>query len=129
MISDPEIGRYPLRVQRDFEADQWRGPLCTLALYETATSQWGWCFHTLRGGKDPSNLRLFSRVVEVVEIWMNFQSGKMTASSPGAAGPRRWPERHLFPRAGSMTQQPTSGIGVSTPCGAESTRGISVYAP
>ena len=56
-------------------------------------------------------------------------SGDEAASLPGAAQPRRWPKAHLSPRAGLMRQHPTSGVGVSTPAGAESTRGISVYDP
>ena len=45
---------------------------------------------------------------------------------------RRWPEGQLSPRAGSMSPSQSAinqGVGVSTPCGAVSTRGISVFVP
>ena len=76
---------YPPRVRRDFEAGQWGNTLFAGSLYETATSERGWSFHTLRGGLDRGDLCLCSRVVEVAEIWMTSQSGNETASSPGAA--------------------------------------------
>ena len=120
---------YPTRVRQVFEADQRGNPICTLALYETATSQREWGCYNLRGGIDPGNLRLYSLVVEVAEVWMMFLSGDETASPLGPAGPRRWPEGQLFPRSGSMRKQSTCGVGVSTPCGADSTRRISVSAP
>ena len=43
-----------------------------MSLIQSATSQWGWGFHTLRGGIDPGNLRFRPQVVEVVEIWKDF---------------------------------------------------------
>ena len=104
---------YPPRVRRDFEDGQRGNSLCTLAIYATGTSRWGWGFHTLRGGIDPGNLRLCSRV-KVAERWMIFLSGDETASSPGAAGHRSWPKAHLSRRAGSMRQQPTNGVGLHT---------------
>ena len=59
-----------------------------------------------------------------------FRSGDETLFSPGAAGPQRCPEGQLSPRAGSMSpSQPASGVGGSTPCGAVSTREISVFVP
>ena len=73
---------YPRQVRRDFEAGKRGNPLCAASLYETATSERGWGSHTLRGCNDLRNLRLFSRVVEVAEIWMIFLSGDETASSP-----------------------------------------------
>ena len=60
-------------------------------------------FHTLRGGIDPGDLCFRPQVVGVVEVWRELSSGDKTLSSPGAAGPRRWPERQLSPRAGSMS--------------------------
>ena len=39
---------------------------------QSVITQWGWGFHTLRGGIDPENLRLRPRVVGVVEIWNDF---------------------------------------------------------
>ena len=103
-ISCPGMTPYPPRMRRDFEAGQRCNPLCAGSLDETATSQWGWSLHTRRGGIVPSNLCICSRVVEVAEIWMTSQCGNETASSPGAAERRRWPERQLFRRAGSSTQ-------------------------
>ena len=84
---------YPPRVRRDFEAGQWGNPLFAGSLYEAATSERGWGFHTLRGGLDRGNLRLCSRVVEVAGIWMIFLSGDETAPFPGSAGPQRLPGR------------------------------------
>ena len=69
---------------------------------QSGTTQLDWRFHTLRGYVDPGNLRFRQRIVGVVEIWNVFKSGDETLS-PGAAGPRRCPERELSPRAGSMT--------------------------
>ena len=63
----------------------------------------GWGFHTLRGGIDPEDLRFRPRVVGVVEILKNFSSGDGKLSSPGVAGPLRWNEGLLSPRAGSMS--------------------------
>ena len=39
---------------------------------QSATSELGWGFHTLRGGIDPGDLRLRPRVVGVVEIRNSF---------------------------------------------------------
>ena len=39
---------------------------------QSAITQWGWGFHTLRGGIDPGDLRFRPRVVGVVEIWKDF---------------------------------------------------------
>ena len=53
-------------------------------------------FHTVRDGIDPRGPRFVPRLLElVVEIWKDFWSGDKTLSSPGAARPRRWPERQL----------------------------------
>ena len=38
----------------------------------SAITQWGWGFHTLRGGIDPGNLRFRPRVVRVVDVWKDF---------------------------------------------------------
>ena len=37
----------------------------SMSFIQSATSQWGWGFHTLRGGIEPGNLRFRSRVVGV----------------------------------------------------------------
>ena len=76
-------------------------------------SQLGWGFHTLRGGIDPGDLRFRPRVVEVVEMWKDFQYEDETLSYPGVAGPRRCPERQLSPRAGSRSpsQSATGQVG------------------
>ena len=60
-------------------------------------------FHTLRRGFDPVDLCFRPRIVGVVEALRELSSGDKTLSSPGAAGPRRWPEGHLSPHAGSMS--------------------------
>ena len=53
---------------------------------QSAITQWGWRFQTLRGGIDPGDLRFRPQVVGVAEIW-----------------PWRWPEGQLSPRAGSVS--------------------------
>ena len=70
---------------------------------QSATTQWGWGFHTLRGGIDTDDLSVRPRVVGVVGIWKYFLSGDEALSAPGVAGPRRCPEGQLSPRAGSMS--------------------------
>ena len=39
---------------------------------QSAIAQWGWGFHTLRGGIDPRDLRCRPRVVGFAEIWKDF---------------------------------------------------------
>ena len=70
---------------------------------QLATSQLGWGFHTFRGGIDPGDNRFRPRVVGVVEVWRDSSSGDGNLSCLGAAGPLRWPEGQLSPRAGSMS--------------------------
>ena len=41
----------------------------SMSFIQSATSKWGWVFHTLRGGIDPGDLRFHRRVIGVVEIW------------------------------------------------------------
>ena len=72
------------------------------------------------------DLRFRPRVVGVVETWKHILSGDETLSFPGLAGPRRWPKGNIFPRARSMRQKPTSGVGASRTCGEVSTREISI---
>ena len=36
---------------------------------QSAITQWGWGFHTLRGGIDPGDLRYCLRVVGVADAW------------------------------------------------------------
>ena len=74
-----------------------------MSLSEPATSQLDWGFHTLRGGIDPRDPRFRRRVVGVVEAWKTLPPGDGNTSSPGSAGPRRWPEGPLSSRAGAMT--------------------------
>ena len=61
-----------------------------------------------------------------------FLTGDGELSSPGAAGPQRWPEGQLSPRAGSMSPSqsaiPLWGWGFHT-LRAVSTRGICVFVP
>ena len=70
---------------------------------QSATTQWGWGFHTLRGGIDTDDLSVRPRVVGVVKKWKDSSPGDGNLSSPGAVGPRRWPEGQISPRAGSMS--------------------------
>ena len=44
----------------------------SMSLSQSATSQWGWDFHTLRGGIDPGDLRVRLQVVGVVDAWKYF---------------------------------------------------------
>ena len=44
----------------------------SMRLYQSATSQWGWGFYTLRGAIDPGDLRFRLRVVGFIEIWKDF---------------------------------------------------------
>ena len=55
------------------------------------------------GGINPRDLRFRSRFDGVVEISKEFSSGDGSLSSPGAAGPRHWPEGQLSPRADRMS--------------------------
>ena len=70
---------------------------------QSAITQRGWGFHTLRGGIEPGDVYFSPRAVGVVEIWREFSSEDKTLSSLRPAGPRRWPEGQLWPRAGSMS--------------------------
>ena len=80
---------------------------------QTTITQRGWDFHALRGSIDPGDLSLLPRVVRVVEVWREISSGDKALSFLCAAGPRRWPEGQLSPRAGSMSliQSATSQWG------------------
>ena len=69
----------------------------------SATSQWGWGFHTVQGGIDPGNRRFRPRHVGIVGVWKYFGSGDGILSSSGAAEPRRCPEDQFLPRATSMS--------------------------
>ena len=82
---------------------------------QSAISQRGWVFHTARGGIDLGDRPFHPRNVGVVEVLKDISSGDKNLSSPGAAGPRRWPEGQLSPRAGSMSlsQSATSQWGWS----------------
>ena len=59
-------------------------------LHETATNEWGWGFHTVRGGIDPADLRFRPKDVGVTRMLKDVSSGDETISSPGATGPRSW---------------------------------------
>ena len=41
-------------------------------LSQSAASQWGWGFHTVRGGIDPGDHRFRPRIVGVIEVWKDF---------------------------------------------------------
>ena len=58
---------YPPRVRRDlaFQLSPRAGSMVSSS--QSAITQWGWGFHTLRSGIDPGELRCRLRVVGVVE--------------------------------------------------------------
>ena len=91
---------------------------------QSATSQWGWVFHTVQGGIFPGGLRFRPRVVGVVEIWKDLLSRDGNLSSPGAAGSRPWPEGQLSPRVGFMCPNQISNqpVGLGFPHRAEQYR-------
>ena len=37
--------------------------------------QWGWEFHTVRGSINPDGIQVRTRVVEVVDVWMDSDPG------------------------------------------------------
>ena len=51
---------------------------------QSAITQWGWCFHTLRGGIDPGDLHVRLRVVGVVNVWKDYNAGMRTYPHRGA---------------------------------------------
>ena len=85
-------------------------PRVTLALSLisslSAIGRRGWRVHTLRGGFDGFR----PPVNGVVDAWKDLSSGDGNLSSPGAAGPLRWPEGQLSPRTGSMSSPSQSAI-------------------
>ena len=50
-----------------------RGALavCTIPS-QSAIGQWGWVFHTVRGGFDPGDHRFRPHVVGDVDVWKDF---------------------------------------------------------
>ena len=102
--------------------------------HEVAGDIWG--FHTVRGrGRryiNPGDVCFRPRVVGVVDVWNEFRPGDGTLPSPSAAGLRLFPERQLSRRAGSISpavHKSADGGGVSTPCGAVLTVGLSISVP
>ena len=93
----------------------------SMSASQSAITQLGRGFHTLRGGIHPEDLPLRPRVVGAVEIWKDFSPGDRNSSSPGAAGPRRYSEGHLPRRAGSISPSLSAitqwGWGFHTPQG------------
>ena len=53
---------------------------------QSATTQWGWGFHALRGGIDPGDMRFGLRVVGVVDIWKWFLMRGWEIILPGCGG-------------------------------------------
>ena len=91
-----------------------------MSLSQSATSQLGWGFHTLRGGINPGDLRFRPRVVGVVDIWKGFESGDETHP------PRVWRDSGVGPRGTLAARwlhepQPISnhpaGLGFPHPAG------------
>ena len=72
-------------------------------LHETATNEWGWGFHNVRGGFDPDDHRFRPRDVGGLRMLKDFSSGDEIISSPGATGPQSWQEGQLSLRAVSMS--------------------------
>ena len=64
MISDPGMGTYPPRVQRNSTDSR-----------QSAISQWGWGFHTVRAGIDPGGHFFRPQLVGVVDASKEFWSG------------------------------------------------------
>ena len=74
-----------------------------------ATSRWNCGYQNLRGGIDPVDITFLPRVIGFVDIRKYLQSRDETLSPPGAAGPRRCPERQPSPRTGNKIRS-QSGI-------------------
>ena len=68
----------PPRVRRNLEVGQGGNSRSALqragsmSLSQSAITQWGWGFHTLRGGIDQGDLRFRPRFAGVVETWKDF---------------------------------------------------------
>ena len=106
------MGTYPPQVRPDLGVGP-RGNSgsalapCHMSPSQSAITQWGWGLHTLRGGIDPRDLHLRSRVVGVVE---------RRVSDPGmgsyppqvrwdlGVGPRGNSRRAMAPRAPAHQQ-------------------------
>ena len=87
---------------------------------QPAISQWGWGFHTVRGGIDPGDLCFRLPLVTIVDVWKYFRSGDGNypprVRRDLGVGPRGNSRRALAPRAPD-NQQSARGVRVSTPCG------------
>ena len=42
---------------------------------QSEIDRWRWDFHTVRGGINPVDIRVFPRVVGVVDVWMDSDPG------------------------------------------------------
>ena len=100
-IPDPGMRYYPPRVVLALRSAGWG----------LASSQWGWGFHTIRGGVDPWDHRFYPRIVVV------YMYGSIC--DPGVVP---------YPRRGWHWVYELQ-VGVSTPCGAVSTRGTTIFVP
>ena len=73
-------------------------------LLESATSQWGWGFHTVRGSIDQGDFRFRARVCRSCgDLGKYFGYGDGALSSPGEAGSRHGHEAQLLTRAGFIS--------------------------
>ena len=103
-----------------------------MSLGQSATSQLGWGFHTLRGGIDPGDMRLCPWVVVVVDVCKFYNAGMETYPPRDALALCTIPSQsaidQLYLRS-PVKQRLSTGAGVSTPCGVCSTRGITVFVP
>ena len=107
-IYDPGMRPYPPRVRRKSTNPS-----------QSAIDQWGWGRHTVRGGIDPRDQLFVPGVLGVVDVYGNIYYPRM--------GPHL-PYVRLVPRT-QASQRSSSEVGVSTPCVAVSTRGITVFVP
>ena len=102
------MGPKPPRERRNFDLGR-RGnphrPLapCAPAHQQPGSSVVGVC--TPCGAVSTRGVPVFvARVLELlVDIWDDSGSANKALASPGAAGPRRWPQGELSPRACSMS--------------------------
>ena len=99
---------------------------------QSASSQWGWGFHAVWDGIDPGDFRFRPWVVGSCRDLGGLIISGWDLILPGCGG-TRWPEGQLSPHASFMRpSQPGIrqwGVGISTSCGAVSTRGISAFVP
>ena len=133
-ISDPGMGPSSRRERRDLDVGP-RGNsphVDSMSPSPSTTSQQSWCFHTGRGGIDPG-MSVFGPALFRLLRYGNISDPGMGPSSRLErrdldVGPRGNSRRTLIPPA-PANRQSASKAGASTPGGAVSTGGTSVYDP